>query len=149
MKNTIETFLSRIKKTKSCWLWMGSMHGANSGYGEFPFENKVVRSHRFSYELFKGKIPDGLHIDHLCRVRHCVNPDHLEAVPQGVNTLRGFAPSAIYARRTKCKYGHKYNEINTRYMLQKNGKPRRICRPCHARRMNHYNAIKRASESKP
>src|SRR6202030_118623 len=65
-----------------CWLWLGACN--EFGYGKFG----KVKAHRFSYEREKGPIPDGLEIDHLCRNKSCVNPDHLEAVTHGENRRR-------------------------------------------------------------
>jgi hypothetical protein len=75
-----------------CWLWTGSLN--NKGYAQLGVAGRVRSAHRVAYELFKGAIPDGLQIDHLCRVRQCVNPDHLEAVTQSVNIRRGVAARA-------------------------------------------------------
>jgi hypothetical protein len=70
--------------------------------------------HRFVYELVRGRIPPGLTLDHLCRVRHCVNPYHLEAVPHRVNVLRGDSPLARKARQTHCANGHLLDGIRPR-----------------------------------
>jgi hypothetical protein len=70
-----------------CWLWQGKLK--NNGYASVSYRGKVYYAHRFMYEKYKGKIPDGLDIDHLCRVRHCVNPDHLDAVSRQENLNRG------------------------------------------------------------
>ena len=82
-------------------------------------------AHRVSYELFRGPIPDGLQIDHLCRIRHCVNPDHLEAVTQRENILRGTSPSAKAAARDACINGHPYTPENTKLF-----RGDRQCRTC-------------------
>lgn len=88
-----------------CWLWMGGLKP--HGYGSFRNElGVVVPAHRYSYELHKNVIPPGLELDHLCRNRCCVNPDHLEPVTSTVNVLRGMGAGAIYARRTHCERGH-------------------------------------------
>ena len=73
-----------------CWLWVGGRARPN-GYGNLSVNNRLVNVHRLSYELRKGPIPDGLTIDHLCRVRLCINPDHLEAVTRAENTRRELA----------------------------------------------------------
>jgi hypothetical protein len=70
---------------KDCWLWTGNV---DTVYGRFWLDGRKVLAHRYSYELAKGLIPDGLHIDHLCRVQLCVNPAHLEAVTQLENNRR-------------------------------------------------------------
>jgi hypothetical protein len=73
-----------------CWLWTAAV--SEAGYGVFSLEGGAnAPAHRFSYELYRGAIPDGLSLDHLCRVRRCVNPWHLEPVTHKVNVQRGFA----------------------------------------------------------
>jgi hypothetical protein len=84
-------------------------------------------AHRVSYELHKGPIPEGLVIDHLCRVRHCVNPDHLRAVTHAVNILAGVGRGALHARKTHCVNGHEFTAENTRLC---EGGRRRRCRTC-------------------
>lgn len=71
-----------------CLLWAGHLH---RGYGQFGIGKNIVYAHRFAYELDKGTIPDGLHVDHLCRTPACVNSDHLEAVTQAENNRRAAA----------------------------------------------------------
>ena len=106
----IERFWSRVNKTATCWLWLAARQ--SQGYGVLRIncvrgsQGVLVYAHRVSYELTKGKIPDGLELDHLCRVRHCVNPDHLEAVSGDENIRRGISLAAINARKTHCKLGH-------------------------------------------
>lgn len=85
--NTTERFLSKVKRTEGCWLWIGSTNFG--GYGTYYVSGRAVRAHRFSYELFVGKIPDGLELDHLCRYKSCVNPKHLEPVTHQENVIRG------------------------------------------------------------
>lgn len=70
-----------------CWLWTGFVHP--SGYGVIRTGNKNTYAHRCSYELFVGAVPEGLQLDHICRVRCCVNPAHLEPVTPQENVLRG------------------------------------------------------------
>lgn len=102
----------KINKTSGCWVWTGA--GLTSrGYGLFWKDGKVQSAHRVVYELLVGEIPEGLTLDHLCRNRACVNPQHLEPVTQKVNTLRGESLSAKYAQRTHCKNGHEYTTENT------------------------------------
>lgn len=93
-----------------CWLWTA---GCSRGYGVYWPKTKIwVYAHRFAYETLRGPIPTSLQIDHLCRVSCCVNPDHLEAVTQRENILRGLAPSAMCARKTHCKNGHSLSGAN-------------------------------------
>lgn len=113
MKPTLEErFWARVQKTETCWLWTGSKNG--NGYG-FISQRPLPRvsAHRFAYELFKGPIPDGLEPDHLCRVRHCVYPAHLEAVDHRTNTLRGETIAAYNAAKTHCINGHPFDSENT------------------------------------
>jgi len=121
-KSPEERFWERVEKTSTCWLWTGS---TNYGYGTFMIGGINTRAHRFSWELRRGPIPDGLVIDHLCRIHECVNPDHLEPVTIQVNTLRGIGTSGINARKTHCIRGHEFTPENTR-MTHKG----RNCRQC-------------------
>src|SRR5688572_16860021 len=85
--NDVDRFRAKVDRTGGCWLWTASR--ILSGYGQVRFEGKNQRAHRVAYALVKGPIPEGLVLDHLCRVKHCVNPDHLEAVTQAENLRRG------------------------------------------------------------
>lgn len=88
-----------IDPVAGCWLWTAAKN--NGGYGMFTFTTGWRRSaHRVSYETFVGPIPDGLQLDHLCRVRHCVNPDHLEPVTAAENTRR----SPIHVSKTRRRH---------------------------------------------
>jgi hypothetical protein len=85
-----ERFWAKVRKTDGCWEWLGATH---DGYGAFESGSRrstrrMVIAHRWSYEAVVGPIPEGLHLDHLCRVRSCVNPAHLEPVTQRENTER-------------------------------------------------------------
>src|SRR5579859_2557119 len=113
-----------------CWLWQGNI--ALNGYGVFSHgsraggrKRQTVYAHRAAYVLLRGDVPVGLELDHLCRVRRCVNPSHLEPVTRRENVLRGLAPSVIRqvnAKKTACPRGHAYDGVNI------NGA--RICRTC-------------------
>lgn len=110
-----------------CWLWTGTILAR--GYGQFwvgPGHRGLrVRAHRFAYEMLVGPIPDGLVIDHLCRVPLCVNPAHMEPVTGRVNIRRGIGPSAVNARKTHCHRGHPFTPANT--LLYRGS---RCCRAC-------------------
>jgi hypothetical protein len=82
-----ERFWSKVDKTETCWLWTASTNVG--GYGQFSLDNRPMTSHRFSYSSIVGEIPEGYFLDHLCRVRLCCNPTHLEPVTPQENTLRG------------------------------------------------------------
>lgn len=107
-----------------CWLWTGST--SSHPYGRITFEGKTWLAHRLSHLAFKGFLDDSLVIDHLCSVKVCVNPEHLEQVTQGENVLR--AASLI----TQCPSGHEYTEDNTGYYGARPGKktPSRYCKEC-------------------
>lgn len=125
----IERFMDKVspEPNSGCWLWLGGTNG--DGYSNFGMNGGSVRGHRWSYEYHIGPIPEGLQIDHLCRVRCCVNPHHLEPVTNQENARRGAACGTFgtHSRsRTHCPYVHPYSEENT--YTRKNGTRR--CRAC-------------------
>jgi hypothetical protein len=117
-----------------CYIWMGAL--GSSGYGQISVEGKRLQVHNVTYEQLVGPIPDGMQLDHLCRVRSCWRPDHLELVTPRENTLRGIGPSAVNARRTHCINGHAFTEDNTYYYRGRRQHDRRFCRQCNAARRN-------------
>lgn len=110
-----------------CWMWVGAIHA--KGYGQYFYAGQMRQAHRVGFTLARGEIPRGLQLDHLCRVRHCVNPSHLEPVTSLVNTHRGFGPSALNGRKTRCVHGHPFDESNTRHRVR-NGRNVRECLAC-------------------
>lgn len=112
-----------------CWRWTKSKH--SGGYGVTYLAGKNVYVHRLAYEAWVGPIPDGLQIDHLCRVRDCCNPQHLEPVPQMVNWERGESEPAINAAKDRCPRDHLYDEANT-WRHPRTGW--RMCRECNRAR---------------
>lgn len=130
-----------------------------TGYGSFSINKDTRLAHRSSYILFRGAIPDGLEIDHVCHNRdkscpggaclhrRCVNPDHLEAVPHQINTLRSpVAIAARWARRTHCERGHEFNEKNTGYYPRRDNRTKmvRFCIPCRRARSQRQQKAKAA-----
>lgn len=109
-----------------CWEWTASL--SKNGYGKFSLKNATISAHRLVYTIKHGSISCDSEVDHLCRNRKCVKPDHLEAVPQTVNTLRGDGVTAINAAKTHCIRGHLLNEPNLRKAGIKNNK--RHCLAC-------------------
>ncbi len=108
-----------------CWEWRRGRDTA--GYGRFADETRVGRAaHRWGYERLVGPIPEGLDLDHLCRNRPCVNPEHLEPVTRQENLLRGNTLSARNAAKTRCPNGHPYSGENL-YVSPSGG---RRCRTC-------------------
>lgn len=115
--------------TDDCWLFAGMINAY--GYGRlWDVELGVSNTaHRVIYKMWVGKIPKGYHIDHLCRVRSCINPEHLEAVTIRENLLRGDTIAARNKAKRFCKYGHELVGDNVRYIKQ--GKyPTRKCIMC-------------------
>lgn len=118
-----------VDEASGCWNWRLTI--GRHGYGQMGVRRRTFLAHRFSYEALVGPIPSGMQLDHLCRNRPCVNPDHLEPVTPQVNIHRSpIAPGAINARKTHCPKGHGYTPSNTYY--QRNGG--RLCRTCQANR---------------
>lgn len=111
-----------------CWIWQRSLD--RNGYGQGSRPDGQRKAYRIYYERYVGRVPAGLHLDHLCRVRECVNPDHLEPVTQRENNLRGHTPAARNAVKTHCIRGHEFSPENT--YVDSLGK--RHCRTCHRRR---------------
>jgi hypothetical protein len=107
-----------------CWIWTASTTPA--GYGKVRINGQLRYAHRVAYERHMGPIPEGLELDHLCRVRRCVNPAHLEPVTHRENMLRGEGVGSRCAAVTHCPQGHPYDEANT----HRTTTGRRKCRAC-------------------
>lgn len=122
---TIQRFNEQIMPVteSGCILWIGNC--LPKGYGHFSMNYKKIYPHRFAYELERGPIPKGMTIDHLCRVRCCVNVNHMEVVTRGENTLRGESVSGINSRKTHCIRGHEF--IGDNIITYKTGKACRTC----------------------
>lgn len=141
--NLPERFRSKVRvdQETGCWLWTAGTDGRGYGlfwHGRRGSGGKMHRAHRWAYEVLVGPIPDGLELDHLCRVRPCVNPDHLEPVTHLENVRRGILGTDQHPNRLKthCKQGHPFSPENTR--VGRDGK--RACRTCHRRWLQEWKA---------
>lgn len=124
MSTAEHRFFAKVTPVADCWEFTSLRH---DGYGFFWFQGATISAHRWSYEFLRAEIPTGLHLDHLCRNRACVNPWHLEPVTARVNTLRGQTIPATNTVKEVCPAGHGYEGDNLR--VTPTGK--RVCRTCH------------------
>lgn len=134
-----ERILAKIVRIPECgcWVWEGSISGY--GYGETWWNNSKKFIHVLMHELFVGEVPDGFKVDHLCRVRCCCNPEHLEAVTHAENVKRGTGWQHVVEKHkaaTHCQRGHPWIEENT--YVEPNGKRR--CLECKRMRLRNWRA---------
>lgn len=133
-----------------CWIWTGTID--LKGYGRLWRDGKSHKAHRLFYEKLVGPIPDGLHIDHLCMVKSCVNPAHLEPVTLAENNRRAFKAGrgnpANLARRTHCNHGHEFTPENTAHYNHNRSPEARTCRECQRIRNRSPHAILRPGRRK-
>lgn len=124
-----------------CWVWTG---GLADGYGAFHLDGKQIKAHRVAYLWLIGEVAEDCELDHLCRVRRCCNPSHLEPVSHLINVHRGISPWAINAARTHCGTCEMpYDEDNT-YLYE----GERHCRNCARRRtLEWYQRQKEAKQA--
>ena len=135
LEKLVHRFTAKIVK-ENCWKWESAL---NKGYGVFSIKNKTKQAHRLSFELFSGRIPKGLQLDHLCRNPKCVNPSHLEPVTPKENMNRSM--SVAYQRnKTECRNGHSYSAENT--VINKRGA--RECLTCTRKSKRMYETRQRA-----
>lgn len=132
MSSLAERFMAKVEKTDTCWLWTGAVAAA-TGYGRFytAANPPVDSAHRVAHRLFIGPIAAGLDVDHLCSVRNCVNPDHLEAVTRLENIQR------VYRGQTHCNNGHELTPDNL-----VTSHPRRTCKTCARERARAWRAAR-------
>ncbi len=122
---TVDDLLRRVAEEGDCWRWLGPTN--NKGYGTQTFAGHNWLSHILFYALFNGDVPPiGLELDHTCRKRWCVNPEHLEPVTRSVNLRRSNLVGKAELSKTHCPKGHPYDFINTR--IDRHGK--RHCKAC-------------------
>ena len=158
VKSALERFNEKfvVNEETGCWEWTASFNAG--GYGQFWLKGKMRRAHRVAWVLYKGFIPDGLHMDHLCHTwavaagtcdggpscphRACVNPEHLEPVTQQENIQRGGAGKYL-TEKTHCPQGHAY--VGDNLYVDLSGKRQcRTCRRDHSRlRMRRKREAKR------
>lgn len=119
----MERLLSHVEPEPNtgCWLWTGYVDPKQYAYTNVA--GKTRRAARVFYEAFREAIPQGLTVDHKCRVRSCVNPWHLEAVTNKVNLSRGFGVGVLASRQTTCVNGHPFDGRDKRGW--------RVCKECH------------------
>lgn len=123
--------VQHIDADGDCWLWMGVLD--KDGYGIYG----NWRAHRLVHELLVGPIPEGLTSDHLCRVRNCVNTDHIEFVTVAENNRRRYIPKRAHPRSAACGKGHPFSPENT-YQANQG----RQCRACNRAAVARYKARK-------
>lgn len=135
-----ERLFAKVDATGPCWLWTGAKN--IGGYGAISKGRRQGAGivHRIVWELLVGPIPEGLELDHLCRVRACCNPDHLEPVTRAENVARGARRAGLH-RKTHCKYGHPFTPENS----MPNGAHGRSCRTCQNARNRAARARKKAA----
>lgn len=138
-RTTLQRFFDGLGAMFNCWIWESALD--KDGYGVFTNElGKAVRAHQWSYKFFRGSVPEGLELDHWCRIPRCVNPSHLEAVKGHVNIMRGMGFSALNAKKTHCLRGHELTGANLYFH-----KGHRLCRACQSERCRAYESRKRAN----
>lgn len=139
-----EDWIAEMWANPYCWVWPWSR--SDQGYALVRHEGRVQGAHRVLYERFVGPIPDGTELDHTCRNRACVNPQHMEPVTGRENILRGEGTGAKFARRTHCKHGHLLEGDNVRLEPNPKGGSSRRCREC--QRIRQHKAYE-AQQEKP
>lgn len=125
-KTVWEKIVDKFILIDDCWVWTGSK---GRGYGKISMkDDTTVLAHRAMYEALVGPIPKHLELDHLCRNRSCVNPDHLEPVTHVENQIRANNPIMMNKFKKYCINGHEFTEINTYLRKDRNSRECKTCR---------------------
>ena len=130
LRDLAERFFEKVHKIPfyECWEWAGSIQGG--GYGNMAVEGRTRKAHHISLMLAGVTIPTGMVVDHKCRNRACVNPNHLRIVTYQINNIENsLGMSAVHAQKTHCHNGHPFSGDNLRTYKRKDGLER-ICRIC-------------------
>lgn len=127
-----QSFFGMADLSNECWKWLGSKY--QNGYGKLG--RKGIMAHRIAFELTKGDVPADMCLDHLCKQRDCINPEHLEVVTLVENVMRGESQHAKNAKKTHCKNGHEFTESNTYSRKDRNTRECRTCRNAATTRFN-------------
>lgn len=137
MPNYIKLFWQKVTKTDNCWLWNGSVNKGGYGVAGNGIRGSSIGAHKLCYELLVGKVLRGMQLDHLCKNKLCVNPNHLEVVTPRANLLRSGNFVGINARKTHCKNGHSLSGLNL-YITPSGFRNCKACRRQSS--MRHYYA---------
>ena len=131
-RKILQQIFSKIKistelfyNNSPCWEW--TAYRDKDGYGKLRDGKNQRPAHRLIFSYFVEQIPSHLHCDHLCQVKHCVNPCHMEPVTPKINIYRSANAASLNVQKTHCLRGHPFNETNTRLSPDKR---HRICRKC-------------------
>lgn len=134
-QRALRRWSERVDASGDCWEWTGPR--TPTGYGRCYFRGNQVGAHRVAIELLVGPIPSHLEVDHLCRNRSCVNPDHLELVTHRENLRRS---PALAVGKSHCPQGHPYSGENLNERMTPNGRTKKTCRVCDRAHNRRYRA---------
>lgn len=140
--NELDRFFAKVDKTDTCWIWTASLN--HKGYGQFQSSTygRPMLAYRFAYLMLVGEVPEGLVLDHICEVKACVNPQHLEPITNQENLIRGGVGqknAEHHKSRTHCRNGHEYTEENTSYWNRKSrGVLTRRCNLCYTKQQEKF-----------